>query len=453
MHLRRTEPRSSWLFHTPVLTAVPGRMPALPFPCILPARRRFAKVPAVYFMTLHILLDSGEARFMYQGEVMELNADDPLLPLTPWISGENSAMDWALAEEQKSKWMTFLVDNAELVQQPLEEGLAQWEDTNASNQEMDGAAHAENAANTIKGVPVAEAQAGSASESEDASKKALESTGSAEGNASTKEHPMTVFVQMPLVTTRLFEKTLAKLGESGVWHEAKGGTVRNEASSSICADDLWTRPQLDRQLCANVKDGGFATVRRYGYCEAIKSVRPCRYVTLLREPLSQMIAAYNMLCLGCERGSNMCIHAPGACPTKSMSDFAAERDNLITRTMAGALPEGKDLLEGYYEDSGFRNPVTEAHFHRAQTNLNSSKLLALPAEDFAVDRKSGQIGNYRKLLDFVGDLNPKRFLERQYDQLPSGDFKPSDTDMQRMKRALKFDMRLYWAVATRQWPQ
>jgi hypothetical protein len=58
------------------------------------------------------------------------------------------------------------------------------------------------------------------------------------------------------------------------------------------------------QRCSDAPDG-YVVQTNYGYCDAVH--RPCRYVTILREPISRLVSAYNYFCLACSEGGSQCV--------------------------------------------------------------------------------------------------------------------------------------------------
>ena len=102
--------------------------------------------------------------------------------------------------------------------------------------------------------------------------------------------------------------------------------------------------------------------------------RPCRYFTILREPISRLISAYNYFCLDCKDRHKFCATQQGrpakndrpawvrkcmlsTCPNMSFLDWAKLHANLYTRlfsqnwarnwvsdTLAGKKKRKKRLL-------------------------------------------------------------------------------------------------------------
>ena len=135
----------------------------------------------------------------------------------------------------------------------------------------------------------------------------------------------------------------------------------------------------------------------YGVCSMFG--RACRYFTILREPVTRMISAYNYFCLSCaERGKfcddqrNTSAHFNARCPQMRFLEFASIYANLYTWRFSSRYtfdPRDRDVVAAdpkqYYLHSidGFpeNDPLTESDFVAASNALNAPDMLVLKTEE------------------------------------------------------------------------
>lgn len=77
--------------------------------------------------------------------------------------------------------------------------------------------------------------------------------------------------------------------------------------------------------CASLASRVIVHDRGYGFCHEPTTRRPCRYVTVLREPLGRLLSAFNYFCASCMDGNFLC-HEHGypgfTCPNMTLRAFA-----------------------------------------------------------------------------------------------------------------------------------
>ena len=118
-------------------------------------------------------------------------------------------------------------------------------------------------------------------------------------------------------------------------HEGKTGssTVRHvlQAAQSACSQDQWLCELSDS---SNVT---FETCQHsdvvigpalYGTCSLFR--RPCRYFTVMREPVDRLVSSYNYFCLSCKENGKFCwtnVQAErlwnASCPSMSFLEYTA----------------------------------------------------------------------------------------------------------------------------------
>ena len=136
----------------------------------------------------------------------------------------------------------------------------------------------------------------------------------------------------------------------------------------------------------------------YGMCSFFD--RPCRYFTILREPVARMSSAYNYFCLSCAENGKLCKAARttsanfnASCPNMRFLEFAAIFANSYTWRYSGRYtvsPRDRDIRADmdpthYYLHSldGFPDnvPLTESDLDAAREALNAPDMLVLKSED------------------------------------------------------------------------
>ena len=155
---------------------------------------------------------------------------------------------------------------------------------------------------------------------------------------------------------------------------------------------------LDNPLCAS-KD--VVTADGYGSCARAKpATRPCRYFTVLREPISRLLSEYRYFCRGCAERGKFCGRAVTTrCPNMTIAEWAARQPNQYVRNFgqgwARHVPANDSHARAYYCSyvSGFTRrgcgdeagslvstpppDLTELDLERAAAALSAPDMLTL----------------------------------------------------------------------------
>jgi len=137
---------------------------------------------------------------------------------------------------------------------------------------------------------------------------------------------------------------------------------------------------------------------KLGLCCLFAGLRHCRYIVILREPLSRIRSAWSYFCQDCKDRHKYCglYFNPYSCPHLGLLQFASKYDNLYTRKFAKRDHFRNDLLDGgdYYHDlsdAGFTRNVSAGDFTLALNNLQSESFLVLALEDANLSRRLAYI--------------------------------------------------------------
>lgn len=189
--------------------------------------------------------------------------------------------------------------------------------------------------------------------------------------------------------------------------------------------------------CSDEPDGAVITTTFPGYCEAVGSKRPCRYMTLLREPIDRTISAYNYWCRDC-KDSHLFCKKGWSCPDMSIVEWARRHGNDYTRRFAVLPGHSTKVAHGFYADTGHSQKLTKQDFKTAVKFVKSAFVLTT---DELGSLHEGQ--EEHRLVDF---LNGDRSV---LDSLPSArnthqhGYEPTEAEMKELKKVLKYDIKLY----------
>jgi len=192
----------------------------------------------------------------------------------------------------------------------------------------------------------------------------------------------------------------------------------------------------------------------YGYCEEMNenakdeaSKRPCRYFTIMREPMERLISEYNYYCLDCEEAELFCRHQGGGrmmpkiCPNVSIVEWARRTSNLYTRTLSperwAGFGQYREKNSQYFTEGGFMWDVTEMDFQRAVAKLKADNMLAIQLE--TLNKSSDTLGMWiGDTESFVVPLNRERAR--------GDDYVPTEAELKTLQEMNRFDIRLYEAL-------
>ena len=93
----------------------------------------------------------------------------------------------------------------------------------------------------------------------------------------------------------------------------------------------------NRLRCEALPNGYVLQASAHGYCELLdlSRKRPCRYLTLLREPTARMVSAYRYYCQGCAEGA--CSSPDSICPNTTLLEYAAREGNQYTAVLGNPV--------------------------------------------------------------------------------------------------------------------
>lgn len=213
--------------------------------------------------------------------------------------------------------------------------------------------------------------------------------------------------------------------------------------------------------CGDVEPG-YVVQTEYGFCQRLKGARPCRYMTLLRDPLNTIVSEYNWFCKACKEGGKQCVSRDKqnmrkrflqehprstpqlTCPNMLITDYAKHYRNQYTMQFSGK----KIFCSQSGESPGsidFRDcseTLTEDDYQAALGVLTRRDVLVLLLETLWVGATGVSPAGITKLANFLPDpdLIGRAEVHRNGH---NKSYVPTQGEMDELKRILSFDIRLY----------
>ena len=173
-------------------------------------------------------------------------------------------------------------------------------------------------------------------------------------------------------------------------HEGKTGssTVRHvlQAAQSASSQDQWLCELSDS---SNVT---FETCQHsdvvigpalYGTCSLFR--RPCRYFTVMREPVDRLVSSYNYFCLSCKENGKFCwtnVQAErlwnASCPSMSFLEYTAIYANMYTWHFGRrVMPYYDNMHQGFAHEK----PLANSDFVAARRALTQPDMLLIQTDE------------------------------------------------------------------------
>ena len=261
-------------------------------------------------------------------------------------------------------------------------------------------------------------------------------------------------------------------GDAQVCHAKKPNKVTVARRTNI---EHVMRP-CHRPPCAEVPDG-YVVQTDFGFCEALSGFtgRRCRYVTMLREPVSRTVSGWSYFCQSCAEGGIQCVkdkderrqkalyngrlqrdpdgvpleHEPlGSCPNMSLVDYAVHQGNKYTNMFginASNYASGECVNESpcLSKTRDPRAPCKPGALERAQAALRRDDMLVLLLEDLS---RGGAEALWRSLNESTRGIE---MLSQKPPDANSHEHKhePTAKELRALRRVLSTDVQLYNSVA------
>ena len=128
----------------------------------------------------------------------------------------------------------------------------------------------------------------------------------------------------------------------------------------------------------------------YGTCSLFR--RPCRYFTVIREPVDRLVSSYNYFCLSCKDGKLCPSMEKGAgrtvvqaerlwnasCPSMSFLEYTAIYANMYTWHFGRrVMPYYSNMYQGF----AHQKPLANSDFVAARTALTQPDMLLIQTDE------------------------------------------------------------------------
>lgn len=233
----------------------------------------------------------------------------------------------------------------------------------------------------------------------------------------------------------------------------------DEYDPALCfwGENTYMAEQPQSTKCANQPDNTIVMTTYYGYCQLVTH-RPCKYVTLLREPVERLISEYSFFCLICAEGGVRCVvtqeeydgwyimhpgvEMPPKCPKISAAEWARRRNNPYVRRFN--LIDQQGIQQGAWWNPGYVKDVKEEHYQSALKELTSPHMLVMFLDEFS-EGQGGRPSALQLLGDFVGestDMLSKAALKADNEN-ELFNYKPTTEEVKELQDIMAFDLRLW----------
>lgn len=223
----------------------------------------------------------------------------------------------------------------------------------------------------------------------------------------------------------------------------------------------WTVPRDQAVLCSDVEDD-YVVQTEYGFCHRLHHSRPCRYMTLLRNPIDVIISEYNWFCRDCMEGGRQCV--PKAeqvarkqileenpqstpqltCPNMLITDYAKHYRNQYTMQFSGkkifCSRTGEPQKSTAFRDCS--ETLSEVDYQAALQTLTSPNILVLRLETLWEGIPGVSPPGITKLAEFLQDPELSGRAEVHKNKHKKS-YMPTDAELAELRRILSFDIRLY----------
>lgn len=208
--------------------------------------------------------------------------------------------------------------------------------------------------------------------------------------------------------------------------------------------------------CTKQPDGSVVTTIYPGYCKKFAGSRPCKYFTLLREPVERMVSEYAHFCASCAENALRCQvqpeekdfwntkhpgePLPNTCPNITLLEYAQRRDNPYTRRFSKV--DAHEIMEGAWWVSGYYTEISEKHRKSALETLTANNMLVLWLENLS-EREGEKPSGLEMLADYLQDDGLINDAAGIHENPSHGKPDLDEKTLSELENILAWDLKLY----------
>jgi len=252
------------------------------------------------------------------------------------------------------------------------------------------------------------------------------------------------FINFPKTGSSTVRAILDERRKKHGWQCPKDPEALPGHPKCVCREETLDFSSKEPPECSSLEDG-MVLQSKYGYCDLLKGIRPCLYLTILREPVSRMVSDYNYFCLECSEGGRYCQPwlKSSTCPHKTFLQYARQVGNIYTAMFSGKHDKFPALSPNFSRilTESTTSLLTREDLHVAQVALQRKDMLVLRIETLFKSTRHEPAG-----MEYLSNfLNDKELTEVKEIEANTNEhrYEPSDSEISELRKILELDLLLY----------